>query len=98
MVPTARLMDTTFGVCTGHKHPISASGYVITSQVKVLINGMPAARMIDTVIASCGHTGTIIGGSGKVFINGIPSARAGDSFVGTYSGTITGGSGNVFCA
>jgi len=98
MISASRMMDSTFGICTAHKDPIAVGGFIITSQANVLINGMPAARMMDIALASCGHTGTLIGGSGKILIGGIPSIRMGDSFTGSYSGTVTGGSGNVFCA
>ncbi len=95
MLPLVKLLDTTFGVCVGHEHPISVSGIVIGSQGKIIIDGLPAAVIMDTVIAGCGHTGTIVSGSGKVFVGGLPAARLGDSFVGTYSGTITSGSGKI---
>ena len=94
----SRLMDTTIGVCVGHTTPIPATGFVITSQMTVMANGLPVARLLDTVISTCGHTGVIVSGSPKVFISGLPAARFGSQFVGTYTGIVIGSSSNVFCS
>ena len=99
MLPMARMGDITYGICTAHSpSPITVTGMIISSQMRVLVNGMPAATMIDMVIGTCGHTGTIISGSGTVLIGGLPAARLTDTFVGSYSGTIISSSGTVFCA
>jgi uncharacterized Zn-binding protein involved in type VI secretion len=45
---------------------------------KVLIGGLPAARMTD-MVTCVGPPGTIVAGSPKVLIGGMPAARLGDS-------------------
>lgn len=96
MLPATRMLDIAIGVCVGHTPPIPAVGMVFPSQFTVLINGLPAATMFDTVITSCGHTGIILSGSPTVLINGLPAANLLGSVVGTFSGTILSGSSNVF--
>ncbi|PPC75596.1 hypothetical protein C4K68_19530 [Pokkaliibacter plantistimulans] len=67
-------------------------GPVVTGSPNVFINGMPAARVGDTLIC-CGPPDTIKEGSATVFINGMPAARMGDGTA--HGGVIIGGSGNV---
>jgi len=98
MLPIARMGDMTIGVCTNHRYPQTEYGYIITSQMTVIANGLPVARVCDMAItyAGCG-TGIIISGSNKVFVSGLPMARMGSQFVGTYTGTVIGGAGTIFC-
>ncbi|QWK20792.1 PAAR domain-containing protein [Thermus scotoductus] len=61
--------------------PSNHGGTITTGAVKVLIVGLPAARMGDAhlcPIAGHGPT-TIITGSAKVIVAGAPAARAGDT-------------------
>lgn len=98
MLPVARMYDSALGVCTAHKDPVTEVGYVISSQMTVLVNGLAVVRMMDTVISGCGAgSGIIITGSGTVLCGGLPMARMTDSFVGSFSGTIINGSSNVLC-
>jgi uncharacterized Zn-binding protein involved in type VI secretion len=101
MLNVARMNDMTFGTCHNHKHSRSEYGYLIPTQMKVLVNGLPVIRMFDTAITNggCG-TGTMMSGSVKVFVIGQPMCRITDSFVATggYEGIVIGGSNNVYCA
>lgn len=70
MFPAARITDMIVSTATnGAPIPIIPPG-----AAKVLINGLPAARMSD----SCG-VDAIIKGSGTVLIGGLPAARILDS-------------------
>lgn len=92
----SRLGDRTIGVCTHLPtiiHPIPAipiGGQIITSAATSIVEGQPAARVGDTVLADCGYIGIITTG-GTLQIEGSPVARIGDAFVGVYNGTIIGG-------
>lgn len=98
MLPATRLLDIGIGVCTAHPPVIhSTVGFVISSQMTVLVNGLPAAKMLDMVITACGGVGYIVGGSSKVLVQGLPMTNMMTQFVGTFTGTIVGGSGNVYC-
>ena len=55
-------------------------------EVTVLIGGMPAAKVGDSLVCT-GPPDTIIAGSGTVMIGGMPAARMGDSTA--HGGTIT---------
>ncbi len=59
---------------------------------RVLIEGMPAARLGDMLVCS-GPPDTIVKGSATVMIGGVPAARMGDSTA--HGGTITLGSATV---
>ena len=47
MLPVARMGDIVVGICKCHKTPISTSGIIMPSQSTVLVNGLPAARIVD---------------------------------------------------
>jgi uncharacterized Zn-binding protein involved in type VI secretion len=97
MLPAARMLDTVVGICSSHPpSPIPAVGMIYPSQSTILINGLPAARMMDIVITGCGHTGIIISGTPTVLINGLPAASLMGTVVGSFTGTIINGSSNVF--
>ncbi len=55
-------------------------------EATVLIGGMPAAKVGDSLVCT-GPPDTIIAGSGTVMIGGMPAARMGDSTA--HGGTIT---------
>lgn len=102
MLPVARHMDMAVGFCNSPTHLPSTEvpevGYIIATQMTVLVNGIPAARMFDTVMSGCGTSvGIIMNGSSKVLCGGLPMARLTDTFVGTFHGTIMNGSSNVLC-
>jgi uncharacterized Zn-binding protein involved in type VI secretion len=78
MPPAARLTDMhvcpmVTGVVPHVGGPIMAPG-----APKVLIGGLPAARMTD-VVTCVGPPDTIVAGAPKVLIGGMPAARMGDS-------------------
>lgn len=60
--------------------PHQAGGFILRGLVTVLIEGMPAARVGDTIL--CGgpppHPDTIAAGSMSVCIGGMQAARVGD--------------------
>lgn len=66
--------------CSGHG--CFPPRMIITGNPKVIIQGMPAATVGDTLLPhACGpniHSGNIASGSSKVFISGLPAARIGD--------------------
>jgi uncharacterized Zn-binding protein involved in type VI secretion len=97
MLPMARMMDIAVGICTAHKTPINTIGYVMAGCSTVLINGLPAGRMMDMVITACGHYGYIVNGSSTVLTQSIPAARMSDNTMGPFIGTIVQGSSNVLC-
>lgn len=94
----ARITDSTYGVCShsSHDSPITTGGMIIVGSSNVVINGLPAVRLLDTVISDCGHTSIMIEGSSKVMTNGLPAVRMLDSFSGVYVGIVIGSSNNVF--
>lgn len=95
MPKAARLTDTGGGHECFPPSPVSAGS------PDVIINGLPAARVGDTLAphaCSCGgghgtHPRTIAEGSSSVLINGKPAARTGDGI--SCGGVIISGSGNV---
>ena len=93
-MPKAKLGDTVVGICSGHVPPIPMSGTVMGGS-KTLISNSPGAKMGDTVLANCGHSGTIISGDPKVLLENVPAAQIGSSVVGTFNGTIISGSPKV---
>lgn len=66
---------------------------VITGSSTVKVDGLPVARLGDT-LASHGHNRTISGGSSSVFIDGQAAARTGDT-VNCGGVLIGGGSVNI---
>lgn len=96
MLPVSRLGDMGVGYCTDHDGH-DATGFIITSQSTVLINGLPCAKMGDIVLSTCGSSGIIVGGSSKAMLSGLPMATMSTSFVGTFSGILVNGSNNVLC-
>jgi uncharacterized Zn-binding protein involved in type VI secretion len=78
MPPAARLTDMhvcpmVTGVVPHVGGPIMAPG-----APKVLIGGLPAARVTD-MVTCVGPPDTIVMGAPKVLIGGMPAARMGDS-------------------
>ena len=90
MPQAARLSDQTTGFCAIHRSV--QGGQISGGSATVFANGLPRARMGDTVTANCGHTGTLVRCSTTVLVDGLPAARVGDTFSGTYSGTVVTGS------
>ena len=88
MFGVARVGDKTFGICSCHKTPIAVSGTIVIGSQDTFSEDRPVARIGDTVVASCGHTGKIVTGAGELFVNDIPVARLGDRTVGCYVATI----------
>ena len=95
MPKAARLTDA------GSGHECFPPSPVSSGSPDVTINGLPAARVGDTLAphaCSCGgghgtHSCTIESGSSSVFINGKPAARTGDGI--SCGGVIISGSGDV---
>ncbi|MFC3550066.1 PAAR domain-containing protein [Lysobacter cavernae] len=86
MPPAARLTDLhacpmVTGVVPHVGGPISAPG-----APKVLIGGLPAARVTDMAVC-VGPPDAIVAGAPKVLIAGLPAARIGDSTA--HGGVIT---------
>lgn len=89
MLGIARLGDRTFGVCSCHNTPITVGGSIITGAFSTTVNGLPVARLGDTILADCGHTATIITSSVSTTVEGIGVARLGDQGTGCYVCSIT---------
>jgi uncharacterized Zn-binding protein involved in type VI secretion len=87
-VGIARLTDRTHGTCYCHIVPISVGGSIITASPDTTVNGLGMARLNDTVLADCGHTGTIVTCSATNTCNGRGVARLGDTTTGCYVATI----------
>ena len=104
MPAIARIGDSTFGVCpldhSGAKgvQPYVGSGVIISGSGTTYADGIPVARIGDSVLPGCGHVSTIVSGSGTSYADGIPIARIGDAVAGPYVATITSGSGTSFAA
>lgn len=90
----ARLDDETYGFCTSHNKNVS--GRIITASEDHLTNGRGTARIGDTVLADCGHTGDIVTGKEDQFVNGQGVARLEDTFDGIYKGEIITASEDTF--
>jgi len=103
MPAVARIGDTTMGDClAGHpKYPKpGVGGIIMAGSGSTFADGIPVARIGDSVLCLCGfgHTSAIVSGSGVSFADGIPVARIGDSVSGPYVATIVSGSGSTFSA
>jgi uncharacterized Zn-binding protein involved in type VI secretion len=96
MLGLARVGDLATGTCTGHEHPITVAGTIMTGSSSIFAGGLCAAKVGDIVISSCGHTGVIVSGAQNVLVNGIQAATKGSYFVGTYTGYIVTCSENIF--
>jgi uncharacterized Zn-binding protein involved in type VI secretion len=92
----ARLGDYTIGVCKCHKTPIITGGRIITASSDVITNNRGTARLGDTVLANCGHTGLICTASDKTITNNRGTARLGDNTSGCYNATIITASSDRF--
>jgi uncharacterized Zn-binding protein involved in type VI secretion len=91
----ARVTDRTYGVCYGHKYPITIGGSIIMGSPDTYANALKVARIGDLVRADCGHVARIVTGSPDVFANGIKIARLGDRVDGIYKATIISASSDV---
>jgi uncharacterized Zn-binding protein involved in type VI secretion len=92
----ARLDDETIGVCYCHDDPITVSGRIITASDDHYTNGRGTARLGDTVLANCGHTGVIVTSKETEFVNNRGIARLEDEFEGCYIGKIVTASEDTF--
>lgn len=92
----ARLDDRTTGICYCHTSPIQVGGKIVTGSDDVLTNGRKTARVGDTVLADCGHTGIIVTGKDDQFANDMKVARLDDEFEGCYIGHIIEASEDTF--
>ena len=84
----ARIGDRTIGTCVCHVPPIQVGGTVVVGSPDVRTNGRNQARLGDTVLADCGHRGTIVTASTTVFANQKGVARLGYKTTGCYRATI----------
>lgn len=84
----ARLGDRTIGTCSCHKNPITVGGTIVTASTDTVANNMGVARLGDTVLADCGHTGIIVSASEVTITNNRGTARLGDVTDGCYVATI----------
>lgn len=91
----ARLGDSTYGVCKIHNKQVS--GIIISASSDSDCNGRGIARLGDTVLADCGHTGTIISASPDTICNNRGVARLGDNTSGDYIATIISASSDFTC-
>ena len=99
MIGIARQSDTATGVCHSHTSDVSVTGSIVGGYSKVLVEGLPIARIGDLVTFTCGHMGIIDSGTSSVLCNGIAVAMLGSVVVG-YAGssleaTITSASNKV---
>ena len=94
MPPQARLGDI------GSGHGSFPSTPICSGSPNVNVNGRPAARVSDCLVAhgspspSPPHGRSIAAGSSTVFINGLAAARIGDPI--DCGGSVATGSGDVF--
>lgn len=95
--PVARVNDITVGICCAHSNPscIPMSGLIAQGAPTVNAEGLPVARMNDTIIGACGHTGIVASGAPTRLAEGLPVARVGDSHAGSFTGSVGGGSPTV---
>jgi uncharacterized Zn-binding protein involved in type VI secretion len=98
MLGVARVTDRTDGTCRhrSHKYPVKVGGTIIVGDPVTFADGLPVARIGDTVMADCGHTSVIVTGSPSTKATNIPFARLGDSVNGDYVATIISASSVVF--
>lgn len=92
MPPSARISDMHICPMVTGTVPHVGGPVVGPGVPTVLIAGMPAAVVGDTVICT-GPPDTIVAGSGTVLIGGKPAARLGDSTA--HGGTIVAGAPTV---
>ncbi len=70
MISSAAAMTDIHGCTTPLPLPPHGPGVVIDGSTTVLINGLPACRMGDTIIEAVGPPNKITGGHGSVLIGG----------------------------
>ena len=90
MPSSARLTDEWTGICCCHKDPpcIGMGGWIITGSPDTLSGGLSQARLTDTTVGYCGHTGIVVTGAPSTLANGLPEARLGDEVVGCNIGNV----------
>ena len=101
MALLARQDDATWGIChhSSHETPITVGGHILTAAEKTKCEGKLVARVGDTVISDCNHTGEIYEGSKtEVYCEGKLVARKKDRFKGDYIGEITGSADKTFAS
>lgn len=93
----ARLGDRTFGTCShpSHNSPIAIGGTIVSAATSVGANSQGSARLGDTVVTDCGHTGVIVSSSGSVSAEFRSIARLSDQVAGDYSAVIVSSSTDV---
>ena len=82
MPQVSRLTDKFEGICTCHPTPIPMTGEIITCSPDAKSEGLGVARIGDTVLGGCGHTGTISTGSTSNKTNGRFKAFIGSKVIG----------------
>ena len=90
MPASSRLTDMWVGICCCHSDPTceSMGGWIITGSADTISGGLPQARLTDTTVGYCGHTGLIVTGAPTTFSNGLPAARIGETVTGCNIGTV----------
>lgn len=91
MAKVARIGDTWTGICTCHPIPIPMSGTIISGSPDTFSEGKAVARIGDTTIGTCGHTGVIVTGSASNKANGILKAIVGSQVTGCNVGVVVTG-------
>jgi uncharacterized Zn-binding protein involved in type VI secretion len=69
-------------------------GWIITGSPNTISGGLSQARLTDTTVGYCGHTGLIVTGAPSTLANGLPAARIGETVTGCNIGTVITGSPN----
>ena len=93
MPSSARVGDIWVGQCCCHSDPtcIPMSGVIVTGSPNDISSGSPQARLTDTTIGTCGHTGIIVTSSSNCLANSLGKARVGDQVTGCNIGVIVTG-------
>ena len=74
-----RLGDQGTGVCARHERPRNVSVTVISGAVTVPVNSLLSANAATQVIASCGHSGSVLSFSATVTSESLGVHRMGDA-------------------
>jgi hypothetical protein len=90
MPSTSRLIDMWIGICCCHPpFPcIPMGGYIITGSANITSSGQAQARLIETTIGFCGHTGIVISASPNINANTLGKAKIAETVVGCNIGIV----------
>jgi len=93
MASSSRIADEWIGICCCHNDPtcVSMGGFITTGSGNAKSGGLSQARLTETTIGWCGHTGMVISASNTSRTNSLGKTRIGENVVGCNIGIVIAG-------